>query len=302
MHDIKSNFDKVCQTIKSLNLPLFDKNGNIYKPGRKSLFSDLQVISLALTAEFMSLDSENWLFKKIKSDYADHFPGLIDRSRYNRRRRALFNIMENVRGELVAHFNRFEDCFIVDSMPLEVCKLSREKRAKVCRETYQTAPDKGFCATQKMYFYGYKLHGVCSVNGIFHAIELSQASVHDITFLKDVKAQLSDCLIIGDRGYLSSSLQLDLFTTANIRLNTPMRRNQINYKPQEPVFRKTRKRIETLFSQLCDQFMIRRNYAKSFSGFRARILSKITAMTLVQFINKFEFDRPINNLKVSITN
>ncbi len=40
------------------------------------------------------------------------------------------------------------------------------------------------------------------------------------------------------------------------------------------------RRIETLFSQLCDQFMIRRNYAKSFLGFKTRILSQITTLTI----------------------
>ena len=81
-----------------------------------------------------------------------------------------------------------------------------------------------------------------------------------------------------------------------------MRINQKNYGKQDWIFKKTRKRIETRFSQLCDQFMIRRNYAKSFDGFKTRILSKITALTLVQFINKFQFDRAINNLKVALTN
>ena len=36
-----------------------------------------------------------------------------------------------------------------------------------------------------------------------------------------------------------------------------MRVNQHDYEKQPYLFRKTRKRIETLFSQLCDQFMIR---------------------------------------------
>ena len=80
-----------------------------------------------------------------------------------------------------------------------------------------------------------------------------------------------------------------------------MRKNQRNYKKQPYVFRKSRKRIETIFSQLCDQFMIRRNYAKSFDGFKTRILAKITAMTIIQFINKFHFERNINNLKINIT-
>jgi len=97
---------------------------------------------------------------------------------------------------------------------------------------------------------------------------------------------MSDCVLFGDRGYLSTTLQLDLFETANIKLETPMRINQIGYKKQPYISRKSKKRIETLFSQLCDQFMIRRNYSKSFKGLKTRILAKIIALTLIQFINK----------------
>ncbi len=36
--------------------------------------------------------------------------------------------------------------------------------------------------------------------------------------------------------------------------------------------------------------MIRRNYAKTFEGFKTRVLTKITALTLIQHINnKFSF-------------
>ena len=111
---------------------------------------------------------------------------------------------------------------------------------------------------------------------------------------------MSDCVLLGDRGYLSKTIQLNLFQTVNIKLEIPKRKNQVDYKPKAYIFRKSRKRIETLFSQLCDQFMIRRNYAKSFNGFKTRILNKITALTLVQYINKFIFDRPINNIKIQI--
>jgi hypothetical protein len=85
-----------------------------------------------------------------------------------------------------------------------------------------------------------------------------------------------------------------------IRLETPMRTNQKGYKKQPYIFRKSRKRIETLYSQLCDQFLIRRNYAKTFLGFKTRILSKITALTIVQYINRFINNRPINFLKHAI--
>jgi hypothetical protein len=79
-----------------------------------------------------------------------------------------------------------------------------------------------------------------------------------------------------------------------------MRRNQLDFVPFSPVLRKARKRTETLFSQLCDQFMIRRNYAKSFQGLASRILSKLTALTLIQWLNLRNGNR-LNNIKIVIS-
>jgi len=131
---------------------------------------------------------------------------------------------------------------------------------------------------------------------VFSNFELTQASVHDIHYLKNIKNNFSSCVLIGDKGYLSAEYQLDLFTSNQIRLEVPMRVNQHEYQKQPYLLRKTRKRIETLFSQLCDQFLIRRNYAKSFDGYKNRILSKITSLTVSQMINKL-LNRNINNIK-----
>jgi len=79
-----------------------------------------------------------------------------------------------------------------------------------------------------------------------------------------------------------------------------LKENQLVFKNQLYVFRKSWKCIGKLFSQLIDQFIIRRNDAKSFQGFKTRVLSKITILTVVQYINKFIFDRNINNIKISI--
>lgn len=290
MTNIVKKYLKVLEVISSLNCELDFKSGI----GRKEKMSDLEVVALSLTAEFMSIDSENSLFKEINNQ---QIPNLIERSQFNKRRRKLFFFLERVRTKLASRFLEFEDFYIVDSMPLEICKFSRHNRIKICKKEFETAPSKGFCASQNNWFYGYKLHGVCSINGIFHSLDITKAEVHDVHFLKNIKQQMSDCMILGDRGYLSETIQLDLFQSVNIKLETPKRMNQKNYKPQPYIFRKSRKRIETLFSQLCDQFRIRNNYAKSFEGFKTRILAKITALTLVQYINKFIFDRPINNIK-----
>jgi len=158
----------------------------------------------------MSIDSENSLFKQI---LPDEIPNLIECSPFNKRRGKLFLFSEEGRTKLASHFFEFENYFIVDSMPLEICKFSRHNRIKICKNEFEAAPSKGFCSSQNSWFYGYKLHGVCSINGVFHSLDITKADY---------------------------------------------------------IFRKSRKRIETLFSQLCDQFMIRRNYAKSFQGFKTR--------------------------------
>jgi len=173
---------------------------------RQPRFSDLELVSLSLTAEYLGIDSENDLFRKLPNAISSR----IERSVYNRRRRRLVNHLDTIRLKLASSFNEFEDYFIVDSMPLEVCKLSRSSRSKICKENLYAYPDKGYCAAQSSTYYGYKLHAVCSVGGVFQSIDLSPASVHDIHYLKDIKAQISDCTLIGDKGYLSAEVQLNL--------------------------------------------------------------------------------------------
>ena len=291
MNNLHANYERILEVLREIS-----KEQLLTYQRRQPKLSDLDLVCLSLTAEFMGIDSENDLFRKLPKTLSLK----IERSVYNRRRRRLVDLLDDLRLKLASHFNEFEDCFVVDSMPLEVCKLSRSSRSKICKENLYANPDKGYCAAQNSHYYGYKLHAVCSVEGVFQAIDLSPASVHDINYLKDIKMQISDCTLIGDRGYLSAEIQLNLFESCNIKLNTPMRNNQKKYREQPYVFRKKRKRIETLFSQLCDQFMIRRNYAKSFDGFKTRILSKITALTTIQYINRFIFNRNINNIKISI--
>lgn len=291
MNNLKANYERILEVLRKIS-----KENLIDYQRRTPKMSDLELISLSLTAEYMGIDSENHLFRNLPQSFTQK----IERSVYNRRRRKLVEKTHQIRMKLAQRFNEFENYFVIDSMPLEVCKLARSNRSTICKEQTYSFPDKGFCASQNMLFYGYKLHAVCSVSGVFQSVDLSPASVHDIHYLKDIKTQLSDCTIIGDKGYLSSEIQLNLFESANIQLNTPKRKNQKEYKPQFYLFKNKRKRIETLFSQLCDQFMIRRNYAKTFNGFKTRILSKITALTVIQYINKVIFNRNINNLKISI--
>lgn len=290
MSNFDANYRKILETLQNVYPKM-----NFLNQIRKPKLSDIELIAIDLTSEYMSIDSEYQLFRSLPS----YLSSKIERSVYNRRKRKLFFHRESLRKKLAGKIAE-QDYFIVDSMPLEVCKLSRSSRSSICKEYYETAPDKGYCASQTASYYGYKLHAVCNVDGVFTDFDLTPASIHDIHFLKNIKMLYQDCTILGDKGYLSIDYQRDLFSSNQIRLEVPMRKNQHDYKPQAYIFRKSRKRIETLFSQLCDQFMIRRNYAKSFEGFKNRILSKIMALTVIQFINKLN-NKNINNIKIRIT-
>lgn len=302
MHDLHSNFDKFFNITKSAFKNRINSYDNFFAYRNRPKMSDCEIIALAITGESLGIDSESYLWGKLRNNYSSWFPNLIDRSNYNRRRKRLYPLVEELNQMIAGQLNQFETVFLVDSIPVPVCQIAREKRSKICKESFETAPDKGFSAVSKSYFYGYKLHLLTSMRGVFHSMDLSKASVHDVHYLSQIKhSGLNNCTLIADRGYLSSTQQLDLFTTCSIELQTPRRSNQKDYKLFSPIFKRTRKRIETLFAQLCDQFMLKRNYAKTVLGLSVRILSKITAVTLLQFIN-LKNDKPLNHLKYALAN
>ena len=73
----------------------------------------------------MGVDSENDLFRRLPLS----FTSKIERSVYKRRRRKLADHIDKIRLKLASYFNEFEDYYIIDSMPLEVCKISRSSRS-----------------------------------------------------------------------------------------------------------------------------------------------------------------------------
>ncbi len=88
----------------------------------------------------MSIDSECQLFRILPSGLSNK----IERSVYNRRKRKLFFFKESLRKELVIRLNQSKYCYIVDSMPLEVCKSSRSFRGETCKDQGYSLPEKGY--------------------------------------------------------------------------------------------------------------------------------------------------------------
>ena len=298
MRNLAANLVKILDICKKFSKNLVDECGNMPRRGVIPRFSDLEVIALSLTAEKFSIDSESYLFSLLE-EYKSEIPNLISRRQYNDRRKFTANLCEQIRQNIAQAMDGGEDYFCIDSKPIPVCRIARAKRCKMGKTDYQTAPSFGFCAAQNTYYYGYKLHALCGLTGVIHSYDLSKANVDDRYWVRDLKYEYQQCTIIGDKGYLSAEIQLDLFESVEIRLEVPYRLNQKDWKPTFKPFARARKRVETLFSQLDDQFMVCRNYAKQQVGLFARIISKVSALTVLQYIN-FINNKPIGRVKYAL--
>lgn len=107
--NIVKNYLRVLEVISSLNCELKFESG----VGRKQKLCDLETVALSLTADFKSIESENSLFKLINQT---EIPNLIERCQFDKRRRKVFLLSEEVRTKFAREFLEFEDYYIVDSM------------------------------------------------------------------------------------------------------------------------------------------------------------------------------------------
>jgi len=149
MHNLILNFTKILSIVKKNLMDDLDEHGNLTKPGNKPKFSDAEVITLSPLSEALMFDSEYYLFKVLNKNFKTAFPNLIDRSGYNRRKKNLNRLTERVWRSLVKKLAFGEDTFVIDSMPIQICKFSRAKRSRVCRDRYETTPDYGFLRCSK---------------------------------------------------------------------------------------------------------------------------------------------------------
>lgn len=298
MHNLKTNFDKIFQICKTHLEEYIIDNDNFYNYPNMPKMSDIQIVTLSITAESLSIDSENLLFSKLKKDYSLDFPNLINRSNFNRRRKKLINYIAMVNQNIADTIEPSKDTYILDSMPIPICKNIRIKASKICKDDENVLPTTTYHASHKQYYYGFKLQLLITKKGIPHTAALTTASMHDSQYLacfEDV--QITDCELIADMGYLSEAHQLNLFDSYKIKIITPLRANMDKTLSQWNKKRRyQRKRIETLNSQLDDQMMIHRNYAKTLTGLLTRITTKVAAVAVLQMINH-QNQKPLNHIK-----
>ncbi len=73
MHNLKTNFDKILNITKSFFNGSIDTDGNYFFYPNKPKMSDCEVIALSLLGESIGIDSENYLFGKLRADHLQDF-------------------------------------------------------------------------------------------------------------------------------------------------------------------------------------------------------------------------------------
>lgn len=132
-----------------------------------------------MTSKAVGIDSESLLFAKLQ-EYSIEIHNLIFRRQYNDRRKITLSLCNTIRERIAAEIDGGEDYFCIDSKPIEVCRLARSKRCRMGKKDFEKAPSIGYCASQGVYYYGYKLHAVCRLSRVIHSFDITKANMHDI--------------------------------------------------------------------------------------------------------------------------
>lgn len=260
-----------------------------HRPGPRAACSDSEVITLTLLAEISGLDEEVAFLAHMRRHGQALFPVLPERSRYNRRRRALQRVTGRIRQQVLRLLDRLQaldDLCLIDSLPLPVVGFAHALGS----HRWRGLASYGHNASKKMTFYGFKLHLLATQRGCILDFALAPAHLADGALSETLLRDKSALTVLGDKAYLNAPLQDALRAEQGLVLLTPTRANQrVQHDPAlQRLIAHFRQAIETLNSQLTDQFHIEINKAKSLDGLCARVQAKLTAHTLGFLLNALD--------------
>jgi hypothetical protein len=251
------------------------------RAGAKPVFSDSEVITLALAQHWLGFASERGFVRFVGDNYRHLFPKLL----FTRRVRNLCWWTNRLRRDLVAgagwHLSEYR---LVDTTPVVVRHWRRHGVGHL------RLPDAalGYCAAKRETFYGYRLVAVTTLDGVITDWGLVPANGDEREGALDVLWDYAGLVCLGDKGFLDAVRQGILSEERGTLLITPKRRNQGEQNPEgfDALFGDFRRRIETTFAQAKEQLGLERPRARSLWGVLSRLIAKITAHTLAAVVNR----------------
>jgi hypothetical protein len=267
------------------------------RPGPAPHLSDSEVITIALYQELIGEPREDHLFRLHHSSLQTFFPGLNERSRYNRRKRDLWSVILAVRVSLqiVLDALALEETAAIDSAPVPCVGYKRGKQGS----DFVGMADYGVCSSKAMKYFGCKFHSMVSLTGVIMSFLITPASPYDNQPVVELLDSFSHHLkrLLGDGAYNDAALQTFLEQYRSLELLAPVKVNQppVRSKSAQQQLNRLRLICETVNAQLQEQLHLSKHYAKSTWGLMTRIAAKVTAHSVGMMVNAF-LGRPVLRL------
>ncbi|TLX75629.1 IS982 family transposase [Labilibacter sediminis] len=239
---------------------------------RKFKMSDSEVITILILfhlGQFRNL--KHFYINYIQKHMTDDFPQTVSYNRFTELQQKVLIPMTVFLQ--VSCLGECTGISFIDSTPLRVCHIKRERQNKVFKELAQ----KGKCSMG--WFYGFKLHLVINDKGEILDFLFTHGNVDDRTPLKD--KNFHDKIfgkLIADKGYISKTLFDNLFIDG-IHLITKIKKNMKNslMHIHDKVLLTKRAIIETVNDELKNICQIEHTRHRSFGNFLSNLIAGLVA-------------------------
>lgn len=269
------------ETLATALVKIDDALAGSRRTGRPPRLTDAELLTLAVMQALLGFVSEARWLRFARRHLAAELPYLPGQSGYNKRLRAAAGLVNRFIRTLARDTDLWhDDVWIVDSTPVECAR----SRPTVKRSDLAGWAGYGYCPSHSRFFWGLRLHLVCTPAGLPMAWALANPKIDErqvltemLTTDPDLLATHPDQTLIGDKGYVSR--QLDAFMADNgLTLLRPTYRN-LAPRPGEGLLKPIRQLIESVNDTLKGQLDLERHGARTPAGVWARIGQRILALT-----------------------
>ena len=248
------------------------RNTDLKQRNRKSTLSDSEVMTiLILFHSGHYRDLKHYYINHVKNHMKSEFPETVS---YNR----FVELQKKVVVKLAIFLKMFclgkcTGISYIDSTPIRVCHIKREKQHKVFKGLAQ----KGQCSLG--WFYGFKLHLIINDKGEILDFIITPGNIDDRKPLSDMNLHKRIFgKLFGDKGYISKDLFEKLFIDG-VHLITKIKKNMKNSLMllQDKIALRKRALIETVNDELKNICQVEHTRHRSFDNFITNLLSGLIA-------------------------
>lgn len=243
--------------------------------------TDAELVTLAVMQALLGFTSEARWLRFAHAALHPLFPYLPQQSGWNKRLRRAAPLIQHVTRALARDTALWsDDVWVVDSTPVE-CGRSRET---VKRSDLAGWAEYGYCASHSRFFWGLRLHLVCTLHGLPVAFALTGAKAVEREVLLDMLAADPDLtrqrpgqILLADMNYYGRAFEHELAATG-VRLLRPARKGEAP-RAGSHLFKPLRQLIESVNQTLKSQLDLERHGGRTPSGVTVRVLQRILALT-----------------------